>query len=451
MKKLLIGIFGVILFFLLLELSFRAAGYFYLKKGKAALTSNIRQKSNKEFTILCLGDSYTFGVGTSYEYSYPAQLKKLLNKTDTQGKIDVLNLGKPGTNSTQTLKLFANSIGEYGPDLVIVMVGLSNDWNLEDTKETSGAGFWERLNPLVFKSRVLKLFKILAYNLEKSKKLLVDNPVNWAAGASVNKDTDADLPPEAKISSEEIEGYRKKYGTDLAIEKLKGVIEKYPTKTVPLYGELARYLRENGEYDLAKKFAQKGIELGSTYPPELIANFHMELVFLYRISQDWQLARAEMDYAVHNPQRIENVFREMKYICKACNLDFNKEISGLRATIARIHGEKGVKILDSLCKLEMNQKEKDKRLINNLSGLIALAHKNNIRVILMTYPFIYDCNNVIRDIAAKYKIDLVDNTPLSGNKELFTPDRHCNSQGNKLIAENLYNTLAASGVLLKNK
>ncbi|MBW2388005.1 MAG: hypothetical protein JRG89_06160 [Deltaproteobacteria bacterium] len=51
-----------------------------------------------DLRVLCLGDSNTFGIYLPEEESYPSQLEKRWNEIRSS-RIDVINLGYPGTNS----------------------------------------------------------------------------------------------------------------------------------------------------------------------------------------------------------------------------------------------------------------------------------------------------------------------------------------------------------------
>ena len=94
--------------------------------------------NDNSYTILCLGDSSTFGIGASNykEKSYPAQLQKILNEKNTGINFEVINGGIPGSNSSQLLHRLRKNILKYKPALLIVQIGENDYWNLNESNIT---------------------------------------------------------------------------------------------------------------------------------------------------------------------------------------------------------------------------------------------------------------------------------------------------------------------------
>lgn len=80
--------------------------------------------------ILCLGDSNTYGLYLEPNESWPAQLETIWNATDAPPRIQVFNLGYPGTNSSKILSDLARMLETFRPDVTIVMVGVNDFWTL---------------------------------------------------------------------------------------------------------------------------------------------------------------------------------------------------------------------------------------------------------------------------------------------------------------------------------
>jgi lysophospholipase L1-like esterase len=116
---------------LVIEGSFIAAGFIVKARIK-----NGHQEKGGAFRILCLGDSSTYGTGASDrdKYSYPAQLQELLDKSGMCGKFEVINLGLPGENSSQLLGGLEKNISRYKPDMLIVMIGINDPWDLQGSR-----------------------------------------------------------------------------------------------------------------------------------------------------------------------------------------------------------------------------------------------------------------------------------------------------------------------------
>ncbi len=81
-------------------------------------------------SILCLGDSHTFGAGVDASEAYPARLEGLLRERGYDA--DVVNLGAPGTNTSEIRRRMPGLLDAYQPVAVIVLAGVNNGWNRKD-------------------------------------------------------------------------------------------------------------------------------------------------------------------------------------------------------------------------------------------------------------------------------------------------------------------------------
>jgi hypothetical protein len=108
-------------------------------------------------TILCIGDSNTFGVHLTSEESYPGQLQTFLDRAP-ESPWRVVNVGWPGLNSAQVRRNLPDQLREYRPELVICWVGTNNTWS------DSAGQLWEtpdRETPESLAARVLHNVRIL--------------------------------------------------------------------------------------------------------------------------------------------------------------------------------------------------------------------------------------------------------------------------------------------------
>lgn len=82
--------------------------------------------------VLCIGDSYTYGLGsTATDNSYPGVLQRLLRARDP-GAPAVVNAGWPGQNSREALLRLDAQLDEHEPRLVCVLIGLNDTWTRPD-------------------------------------------------------------------------------------------------------------------------------------------------------------------------------------------------------------------------------------------------------------------------------------------------------------------------------
>ncbi|NQT23414.1 MAG: SGNH/GDSL hydrolase family protein [Candidatus Omnitrophica bacterium] len=442
-KIFFITLLGIFIFLIALESSLRIGGELYIRHRDSGLYAKITETERNAFRILCLGDSYTYGAGDTYDNSYPSQLEVMLNSIDTDRKIVVKNLGSPGGNSCRILKIFTENIDTHKPDIAVIMVGMNNAWNLEGMQRFNRLPLLNKLKIDIHDLRLYKLCKLLSINFRKKISMESDADDRRAPRANLQNDVAADKWKELK---EKVKFHRETGRSDLAMQELSSALDEYPNG----YGEMVVFLREMSDYDLALNYAKKALQ----YSPQNLQNnawLHLELVYIYGAKKDWLLARKEMDYAVRDISAIQSVFPEMNNICNnESGLDFKVESDKIRTLIAAIHGKNGTRIWDTLMYLEKNQEERSRILASDLSALIKIASERGVRLILMTYPVHASVNDIILKTAAKNGIDLVDNESIFNAKtdkdKFFAPDRHCNGRGYEVVAGNVYSRLLKMGV-----
>ncbi len=138
---------------LLLELLLQAGSLVIRATGRDAVgswaTANVR--------ILALGDSNTYGLYLPPKQSYPGQLEVLWNSKFEHPKVEVLNLGYPGTNSSVLLSNLPKLLDAFKPDIVTVMVGVNDFWtdavthHKRDFDVTKQMAIWLRQHSRVYK------------------------------------------------------------------------------------------------------------------------------------------------------------------------------------------------------------------------------------------------------------------------------------------------------------
>jgi len=128
-QKILLIILGLFIAILLCEGLFRIGG---LLANKNQYDIN---KNKKVYRILCVGDSSTYGTGASdrNKFSYPSQLQNILNDKFINKKFEVINLGRPGISSSQLLNRFENDILKFKPNIAVMMIGINDPWNFEES------------------------------------------------------------------------------------------------------------------------------------------------------------------------------------------------------------------------------------------------------------------------------------------------------------------------------
>lgn len=138
------------------EASVRAVGVVY------DLARRPRDAGDSPAAVLCVGDSFTYGIGAPAGESYPAHLGRLLAAAPVAGRDRVVNAGVPGSNSSETADGIGELIERHRPAVVAVMTG-HNDANTANshyhlfTRLDSWEAFRRRSHHVLSFSRAYKL------------------------------------------------------------------------------------------------------------------------------------------------------------------------------------------------------------------------------------------------------------------------------------------------------
>ena len=116
---------------------------------------------DSRLTILCVGDSHTYGAPLTEPQSYPSQLERSL-RTRFGDSVDVVNLGVPGMNSAMLANRIEGQIAHFDPDLVIAWTGANSLWNPTES-ETSGERASGGLYAAAFRSKLFRLGALAWY------------------------------------------------------------------------------------------------------------------------------------------------------------------------------------------------------------------------------------------------------------------------------------------------
>lgn len=113
--------------------------------------------------ILCVGDSHTYGLPLPQQHSYPSQLEAALSEHHPNRSFQVVNLGIPGTNSGYVANRLERQMLQLGARLVIVWVGINNQWNVVESRAANGRDPWLGVRKQLLRSRLYRLASIAWY------------------------------------------------------------------------------------------------------------------------------------------------------------------------------------------------------------------------------------------------------------------------------------------------
>ncbi len=113
-----------------------------------------------ENVVLCVGDSWTQGMGTTdpATRSYPSVVQELL-RARTGQKWTVVNGGSSGQNSRDVLERLPSQLAQFRPRLVCVLVGQNDFWSMPALLDDAGGAATVDHSAYRFRWRIPRLAK----------------------------------------------------------------------------------------------------------------------------------------------------------------------------------------------------------------------------------------------------------------------------------------------------
>ncbi len=132
-------------------------------------------------TILCVGDSHTYGLPLPIEESYPAQLQLALETRYPEHGFHLVNLGVPSLNSSFVANRLERQLFQLDPDLVIVWVGINNIWNVVEMGRQAREDRWLSLRRNMLHFKLYRLASLAWFNAVGNQYESQGRP-GWTAG-----------------------------------------------------------------------------------------------------------------------------------------------------------------------------------------------------------------------------------------------------------------------------
>lgn len=152
------------------------AGAWWVRTSSQQTASSWRTGSLR---ILCVGDSNTYGVYLDDRNdAWPARLEALWNGSGRAPRIEVMNLGYPGTSSSLLLRHLPELLETFEPDLLLVMVGANDFWTLPtpiDRERDASFSLWRFIEQ---HSRLHRLIYLAVQSADQTE-LVVDTSLNF--------------------------------------------------------------------------------------------------------------------------------------------------------------------------------------------------------------------------------------------------------------------------------
>ena len=439
-QKIVLVIFGLLLFVVLLEIGLRIGGFVFLSLQE--YRNRISLKEQRAYRIMCLGGSTTAIGGKD---SYPTQLQEILNQQDIGIKFSVINKGVDGIDSADIVSRLENNLDKYTPDMVITMMGIND-----------GEGTIVYEDSLAFKTKsFFKAFR--TYKLVKLLKLHIKNKTQerYKEVKEINSDfvlgwlySEQERIDVFKLREELLE---------VAEEILKKAIEVNPRNTVA-YLELGCCYKRQRKYDQAEEMFQKAIE---TNPKK--DSVYLESGCLYNEQGKYNQAKEMLKRTIEiNPENIQ-AYSELGH-CYRCQGEYKqaeemfKKAIGINPRSAELHNglaicykEQGKNKLAE----EYFRKANKLRLETynpvtryNYQKLKEVVIQRGIKLICVQYP-VRSVEPLKKMLEPHEGIIFVDNEMVFKKAlkygrydEYFTDNfggdfGHCTRKGNRLLAENI--------------
>jgi len=434
-KRILQNIFLSIVIFafclVLAEAVLSGAAYLYRTRGSSRTI--VHKKDAQSVAILCLGDSFTFGMGAGKEFSYPRQLEKLLNQDpSTHKKYIVYNGGLPGNTTSKLLKRLDGSLRKYKPDICLLLIGANDSRHVQDIHCAFLKGnpvfdvLYSLWRAVLVRSRVCRVinfgwdsFIAGLWKRKLSRKHALFLKRAYRCGADENRGFDTDRVDESKGYYRQAEDCfnARNRNVQEALIACRKALEVWPHNTSAYLLMAQIYMGKDkaapDDIDTAIGLLEKAIAIC----PQ--ADLLGSLWDAYCMRRQLTQAREALEmYLCLQPDAIGYFLNILR--CGFPPSDDHKTI---------------------------------KKVVSfNLREAMGILRRQGIKVVLQNYPHDDNWALFLGDVASANKVTFVDHrtvfkklalTPEYRRDDYFAKDGHCNEGGYSVMAENIYYALTA--------
>jgi len=476
--KLLISMLSLIISFLLLEGGMRIVGHYLLsnriqnqmyKDNINWLTSNdAPEKPPKaQRNVLCVGDSFTYGGSVKPHQTYPALLQDRLAKAYPAQNLAVLNRGICESNTRQLRLNILKWLKEYNPEIVIVLVGAANrfnPWGYDSYKDKDAFSF---IKDGFHSLRIVKMFRIMAINIKgqnparfsKFRNRLGPGGFNiriqnkFADFVEQHEKTNKDLLLDNPVSI--MWQYYLHGNISKALQTGREYLKEHKNQKENILCSMVYFLAKAGEMERAESLLEKTVK---QFPDsEFVFGCQVEFYdqsksYYFHFKKFDKMFDALFHSVLLQPDnndpynelvefyKLQSQFDStMVYKKLVLLMEENPFLGNYRLFLFHLNF--------FLYKREYEAKIK-KWMLDDINEVVRLCAKNNVKVLLQTYPMEYTtANSVLKEISKKHNLPLIDNTPvffkLEPKSRYLLDDDHCTMEGHGIMVENIIPVLTS--------
>lgn len=480
LKKILLIFFGLFFCLFLLEVSLQIAGF--LLSYTQERRNMQRLPETKTYRIVCIGESTTACGGAD---SYPSQLEDILNRKKLGISFDIVNKGIFGGFSNDILAQIERNIDDYKPSMVIAMMGIndSNEYMFKHLNRSAGKLWLNRFKTYRLAMIVLNHIRQdneklpLAIDYKKQEKVLRAKQLLESQNDGIIFELGkvyvhlGDLAKAEELFYKCLKINPKHDGSYIALGDLYQTQRKHE-KALEMYNQAISLIPNNPNiyvkagwnyngrklFDKAAEVLKKAIEIDAyCYRAYLVlGRFYNDRKWFKQSEEIYKIALkifpnrneayyelGEMYYSQQQDNKIKKLlalaFEQNPVInVSALNRMINKQDHALKSD------SYNSLTLDNYLKLKYILKQQGLKLVCVQYPLRSIQQLKD----MLGVGIIYVDNQLVFEQAVK----------ISGYAEyfddMFAGDfGHCNKKGNRLLAENIANTVAAhiKKIKLKDK
>ncbi|MCL4234586.1 MAG: hypothetical protein KJ042_08710 [Deltaproteobacteria bacterium] len=164
--KIAMGLISLIASLALAELGLRFTSKLYFRSEYGLDGPHVHgaDRSKDVRTVLCVGDSFTWGGAGTPDETYPAYLAKILNAAGGPVRWRVINRGICESNTSRHRQEIEGWLREYKPDVVVLLAGSANRFNPWDYDLWADRSAGHALASWFAHLRIVKVARILHLN-----------------------------------------------------------------------------------------------------------------------------------------------------------------------------------------------------------------------------------------------------------------------------------------------